>query len=124
VLTERIARIDWPGVESSLDASGFAPILPLLSVEECFGLASLYPNDGLFRSRIDMTRFRFGVGEYKYFANPLPPTVVSLRSAFYSRLAPVANRWMSALGARRRFPDTLDGFLAACHPELLTGHHY
>src|SRR5262249_45789493 len=83
--------------------------------------------DSLFRSRIDMARFRFGVGEYKYFTSPLPPIVQTLREDLYARLAPVANAWKVRLkpdttsdGARRDrakdpYPATLDGFLRKCH---------
>ena len=61
-----------------------------------------------------MERFRFGVGEYKYFADPLPPLVQDLREGAYPRLAAVANAWAKALGERRRFPPTLRVFQAAC----------
>ena len=61
-----------------------------------------------------MERYRFGVGEYKYFAAPLPPLVAALREAFYARLAPIANAWMEALGADARYPDALGAYLARC----------
>jgi len=40
----------------------------LLSRAQCEELRSLYSNASLFRSRIDMERYRFGRGEYQYFA--------------------------------------------------------
>ena len=46
--------------------------LPAISTGRVPTLAGLYSQDTRFRSRIDMSRFRFGVGEYKYFAAPLP----------------------------------------------------
>ena len=61
-----------------------------------------------------MARLRFGVGEYRYFAAPLPPFVGALRGAVYDRLAPVANRWMELLGRAERFPPRLDAFLDHC----------
>jgi hypothetical protein len=68
-----------------------------------------------------MSRFRFGVGEYKYFAAPLPAIVQSLRETLYARLAPVANRWSDRLGRtseisnlKSAFPPRLDDFLAGC----------
>jgi hypothetical protein len=57
-----------------------------------------------------MARFRFGVGEYQYFASPLPAIVQTLREELYARLAPIANRW--AAGA---YPPTLEAFLRKCH---------
>ena len=117
-LTARIARVEWRTVEASLDAQGFAPVPPLLNADECRELAALYKDDARFRSRIQMERFRFGAGEYKYFAAPLPPIVQTLRTELYAHLAPIANRWFVRLNpdaTKRRFPETLDAFLATCH---------
>jgi uncharacterized protein len=111
--------LDWSAIESSLDGQGFARLPPLLTPEECASLAGLYGDDSRFRSRVEMERFRFGVGEYKYFAAPLPPVVQSLREQLYERLAPTANRWAYRLkpGSRqvRDYPETLDAFLRKCH---------
>jgi hypothetical protein len=68
----------------------------------------------VFRSRIDMARYRFGQGDYKYFANPLPAIVQDLRTAFYPALAKLANSWMEYLGDDQHFPDSLEKFLAVC----------
>jgi hypothetical protein len=121
----RIAALDWAGVEASLDARGFAPLPAVLDAFECQTLADLYSQDALFRSRIDMSRFRFGVGEYKYFAAPLPSIVQSLRENLYARLAPIANRWQVRLPAPRStegkadttdsYPLSLDDFIEHCH---------
>src|SRR5581483_4897233 len=81
---------------------------------ECAGLARLFDDDRRFRTRIDMARYRFGVGEYKYFAEPLPKVVATLRTRVYAKLAPVANRWMEALEAAERYPATLAAYLAEC----------
>ena len=124
VMTRRLTTLDWDGIEASLDAQGFARIPSILSAEECGSVAGLYNDDSRFRSRIDMERFRFGVGEYKYFAAPVPAIVQMLREELYARLAPTANRWLGRLkpGARkdgsaqpRGFPETLDKYLHRCH---------
>jgi hypothetical protein len=70
----------------------------VLTPDECQGLAELYPDDALFRSRVVMARHGFGRGEYKYFRYPLPDIIADLRTVLYSRLAPVANRWIVAMG--------------------------
>jgi len=117
----RVAAIDWAGVSAALDDQGFARLGPVLTSAECGELAALYADDRRFRSRIDMARFRFGAGEYKYFAAPLPPLVQALRVELYGRLAPVANRWAGRLSGRARrraappYPPTLAAFLARCH---------
>jgi hypothetical protein len=112
-----LERCDWLSIESSLDDQGFAKLPPILTAAECEALAGLYKDDSVFRSRIDMARFRFGVGEYKYFAAPLPPLVQTLREELYARLAPIANQWLARLKPSRSmsYPNSLDGFLRKCH---------
>jgi hypothetical protein len=120
---DRLAAVDWSAVDVSLDAQGFAHLPVILEPDECQMLAGLYSQNDRFRSRIEMSRFRFGVGEYKYFAAPLPPVVQSLREEFYARLAPTANRWKVRLkpdttdvySATDAYPAALPDFLARCH---------
>jgi hypothetical protein len=111
---ERLAAFDWTAIEASLWEWGYARTPPLLTPAECAGLIALYPDDARFRSRIDMARYRFGLGEYKYFAHPLPPLVAALREHAYPPLAAIANRWQEALGQRTRYPADLAGMLARC----------
>jgi len=112
-----LLALNWRDIETSLDNRGFARIPPILTAKECQSLADLYTDDSRFRSRVDMERFRFGAGEYKYFAAPLPPIVQTLREQLYERLAPTANRWAARLKTdeTREFPATLDAFLRRCH---------
>jgi hypothetical protein len=102
-------------IDRALDASGFATMPDLLEPRDCAALASMYGDDSRFRSLVKMARFRFGAGEYKYFAAPLPEPILALRSSLYQRLAPIANRWAAALGRTPSFPPALDEFLAVCH---------
>ena len=111
----RLAALDWPGITAGLDQSGAATTGPLLSAAECLGVTALYDDDARFRSHIVMARHGFGRGEYKYFAAPLPDLVAALRTAFYRRLAPIANRWYEDLGLDERFPPEHAAFLARCH---------
>ena len=114
-IADRVAALSWDRIQSDLDARGFAPTGPLLDVEECAALASLYPDDTAFRSHIIMARHGFGQGEYKYFARPLPDIVSALRDAVYRELVPVANRWAELLGQPERFPAMLEDMIARCH---------
>lgn len=114
-IAERIAQLDWPQIRQAVEADGFATLPPILSPRECTDLSDTYEVRERFRNRIDMARFRFGLGEYKYFAAPLPPIVAELRTSLYRRVVPIANDWMKALGIRLSFPDTLDDFLERCH---------
>ena len=86
-----IEQINWPAIAAGLDAAGCAVLPGLLDPAACQELASLYPDDKLFRSRVVMGRHGFGRGEYKYFTYPLPPPVAALRTALYPHLAPIAN---------------------------------
>jgi len=106
--------VRWDEVERTLLERPFARLGPLLTPAECEELVALYEDEGRFRSRVDMERHRFGVGEYKYFHYPLPPLVGELRERVYPRLAPTANRCASALGLPERFPPRLAGFLDRC----------
>jgi uncharacterized protein len=114
-IRERLARLDWTRVEQSLDAIGYAQTAPVLTPQECADLVALYPHDRRFRSRVVMERHRFGMGDYAYFARPLPPLVRDLRTHAYRRLAPIANRWAVALRTPLRMSGALAAFLRLCH---------
>ncbi len=86
----------------------------VFTAEQCARLRALYADDSRFRSRIDMARYRFGEGEYKYFAEPLPGEVQTLRVNMYALLVPIANDWMERLGRPHRYPATLDEFRERC----------
>jgi hypothetical protein len=113
-IAERLGALDWDRIEVDLGCRGVAEAPPLLTPEECREIASLYEDEGRFRARVDMARHRFGVGEYKYFRDPLPEIVERLREDAYPHLAAVANRWNGALGLDERFPATLAEFLSHC----------
>jgi uncharacterized protein len=114
-VAERVNAIDWARVSVDLDAQGSARIERLISPAECEALASLYPIDALFRSRVVMARHGFGRGEYKYFSYPLPSLVEVIRSALYPRLVPIANRWHDTMRIDVRFPDRHADFIDRCH---------
>ena len=114
-IKDRLAALDWSAIERSLWEHGYAKTPPVLTPEECAQLIALYPDDTRFRSRIDMARYRFGVGEYKYFAAPLPSVVEELRVHAYSPLAAVANQWEVALDTAVLHPTELRALRARCH---------
>ena len=90
----------------SLTRQGFAELPQMLNAQECCELIGLYGQPDLFRSRVDMSQYRFGKGEYQYFRYPLPPLVERLRRELYPRLAPVANRWRSSSRTTIASPKT------------------
>lgn len=113
---ERISCRDWTAIRASLDTQGYACLPGLLSREECRHIADMYAaTNTRFRSTINMARYNFGRGEYKYFGYPLPDIIAQLRSSFYPHLATVANVWARHLGSDDYWPETLDLLLELCH---------
>lgn len=112
---ERVKILDWEQILQDLDAQGCALLERLLSTDECRSLAELYPKDEVFRSHIIMARHGFGRGEYKYFRYPLPDIIADLRTALYSHLAPIGNRWNEAMGIDVCYPEQHAGFIKRCH---------
>lgn len=112
--SSRVQQIDTDALVRALDAQGWAVLPGLLAAPTCDALAAGYPQDTGFRSRVVMARHGFGQGEYRYFSYPLPPLVERLRTALYTRLAPIANQWHERLGLTARFPPTHAEFIARC----------
>jgi uncharacterized protein len=113
-IEKRLQGIDWKAMEQELWNMGYAKTPAVLTADECEELISLYADQTRFRRRIDMERHRFGIGEYQYFAEPLPALVQGLRLAAYPPLATIANGWMEALRRPQRYPADLASFLALC----------
>jgi hypothetical protein len=113
-IKRRVAEIDWTRAETALDANGWAMLGTLLSPQQCSNLIALYDQDDAFRSRVIMARHGFGAGEYGYFADPLPSLVMELRESLYTKLAPIAAKWMTALGAPRDYPETHAAYRRDC----------
>ena len=113
-MRERVDALDWTTLREQLDDSGHAITAPLLDTGETEALGALF-DGGRFRSTIDMARHRFGEGRYRYFDHPLPEPIGSLRSAFYRRLAPIANDWAARLrGDAPTFPLEHEALLEQC----------
>ena len=114
-IRSRVEALDWPRISASLHESGWARTGEVLTVQECDDLRALYSNDNLFRSRVVMARHRFGLGEYKYFAYPLPGLVTELRESLYAKLASIANGWERKLGGKSHYPSMHQEFIKLCH---------
>jgi hypothetical protein len=110
-----LSDADWAAIGGELDELGCALTPRLVTPAEADGLIRLYDRHDAFRSTVDMGQHRFGEGEYRYFASPLPPLVESLRQALYPYLVPMARDWYVKLGRPTPWPDTLDEWLEMCH---------
>lgn len=116
-LAERIAALDWNSLQQTLDEQGYAAIPTLLDKAQCNEIIDTYGEEVHFRNTIDMARYRFGIGEYKYYQAPLPDLLQQLREGFYPELAKTANRWLEQLGRDAIYPAALPAFLERCHEQ-------
>jgi len=110
-MKDRIASINWEIITEEMHEKGFAIIPKLLSNDQCTELIRNYDDPRAYRKTVIMERYRFGLGEYKYFNYPLPNLIQILREKIYPNLVPIANAWMKALHIPTVFP--------AIHKELL-----
>jgi len=97
--------MNWTQIYSDLHNRGYAIISSVLSKGECEHLSGLYADDDLYRNTIDMKRYRFGSGEYRYFNYPLPPSIHVLREELYKPLSKIANDWMQKLSMDVEYPE-------------------
>lgn len=111
---KEIENMQWSHIIQSLQEKGYATIPSVLSKNECEHVRGMYTDAPLYRSTINMKRYRFGSGEYKYFSYPLPPTIQVLREEFYKPLSTVANDWMSKLGINFQYPENHSELIEIC----------
>jgi uncharacterized protein len=107
--------LDWKAIHEELDTHAVAVAGAALEPGACRALTALYSDDRRFRSTVDMGRHRFGEGEYRYFAHPLPSVVRELRAAWWPPLLSIARDWADRLGRPAPWPDELDDWLDRCH---------
>ncbi len=111
----RVNGADWEAVAADINDVGGALLPRLMTPSECATVFDLYSDDRLFRATIDMTRHRYGQGEYRYFKRPYPHPIEELKQALYPRLLPIARDWWTKLRRDPPWPDTFDEWLDLCH---------
>jgi len=114
-IIQKIENTDWKEITETMHQNGYAIIPNFLSGEQCETLKSNYNNSKLYRKTVTMARYRFGLGEYKYFTYPLPDIIQTIRTTIYPYLAPIANAWFKALKIDVLFPDNHEELLRQCH---------
>jgi hypothetical protein len=112
---QRVEACDWDAIGEAVDRDGYA-VTPtaVLSRAQCRWLRDRFRDDATFRSTIDMARYRFGEGCYRYYDYPLPPTVAALRDTAYPPLAALANTWASRLDEVPGYPPGLQQLVDVC----------
>lgn len=98
----------------SINEKGYAILPSLLSPELCESLIEAYHDPTRYLKTIDMQRYRFGQGEYKYFNYPLPDVIQQLRNDLYVHLAAIANEWATQLNTGISYPHKHAPFLEMC----------
>jgi hypothetical protein len=109
-------KLNWKTVNNELLEKGFVKTSTILSPSTCQELINNYTND-IYRSTINMQRYNFGQGEYKYYSYPLPRIINDLRHYFYENLKPAAQEWSSRLKTDHHFPDTHEEYINTCHQQ-------
>ncbi len=110
-IREKIERMDWFMITEDMHERGYAVVEKVLTGTDCEILISSYTDMDVYRKTVVMERYRFGIGEYKYFNYPLPALILDIRTRVYEKLVPIANTWMKVLHMDKQFP--------AKHAELL-----
>lgn len=113
-IQSRIAALHWEDITGQMHEKGFAIIPSLITTDECQQLKNSYTDEHLYRKTVVMERYRFGLGEYKYFSYPLPDLIQELREQIYPYLSPIANAWMRALHIDKTFPADLAELHSLC----------
>ncbi|MBW4362027.1 2OG-Fe(II) oxygenase [Flavobacterium taihuense] len=111
----KMAAINWQNITEEMHEKGYAIIQNVLTHYECTELIAGYNNSNSYRKTVVMERYRFGLGEYKYFNYPLPNLIQSIRESVYPKLVPIANAWMKVLNIATIFPDAHQEMLNQCH---------
>jgi len=110
-----IENKNWAAVTENMHQRGYAIVQDMLTDEQCEQLKNEYNHPDLYRKTIVMERYRFGLGEYKYFNYPLPNLIQHIRQNVYAKLAPIANAWFKVLNIDQTFPATHTELLTQCH---------
>ncbi len=114
MIKDRIAALDWDSITTELHTQGYSLVAHLLTEDQCEELIGLYEQSEPFRKTVNMEHHRFGKGEYKYFAYPLPKIIEELRENTYPPLSLVANRWMEVLKISVSYPDSHEKLKRLC----------
>jgi hypothetical protein len=114
-ITEYLQTKNWHEIAEQLNERGFAIVENVLSPNQCENLIAGYNNENTYRKTVVMERYRFGIGEYKYFQYPLPQLVTDIRQTVYPHLARIANKWMEVLNINKTFPLVHEELKAQCY---------
>jgi len=110
-LPSRLQSLDWALHNRELLTKGFTITQAFLNDDECKDLQALFDENELYRSTIDMKRYSFGKGTYRYFKYPLPETIQILRENIYKEIVGSANIWAKNSHTDIKFPTYFSEFI-------------
>jgi hypothetical protein len=111
-LHTQLAECKWQDMARQLAEESYALTEQIVDPQTCATIADWYEQENCFRSTVNMNRYQFGSGEYKYFNYPLNPMLQMLRESIYAHLVPIANHWSKILNLNIFWPPSLSEFLA------------
>jgi uncharacterized protein len=114
-VSDKIENANWEAITQEMNERGYVLVPELLTAAQCEEIIQAYTNAGAYRKTVVMERYRFGLGEYKYFKYPLPHLIQTIREMIYPRLAPIANNWMKVLNIDKKFPGNFRELQQLCH---------
>jgi hypothetical protein len=99
----------------TLLSDGFCLLPQVLSAAECRDFIAQYDREQCYRSTVDMARYNFGSGQYRYFDTPLPERIARLRARFYELLVQPARVWAQRVKVDDFYPATFADFERSQH---------
>ena len=92
-ITDNLNAHNWADVQKEIYQNGYALVENVMGSNTCKELIEGFQDSNRYRKTVDMERYRFGSGTYKYFKYPLPEAISEIRGFVYPKLVPVANTW-------------------------------
>ncbi|HEV8114513.1 MAG TPA: 2OG-Fe(II) oxygenase [Planctomycetota bacterium] len=107
---QRLASLDWARAVEALRSEGVFVANGFLEPRECEELQATFAEDALFERTIQMGPRGYGVGTYRYFREPVPEPLASVRAGIYVRLRDLAAEAPGACA----YPPRLEDFWRDC----------
>jgi len=111
---KKIQGLNWDKIRDTIHEKGYILIPEMIPGTMIETWKKGYDEPLGFRKTVVMERYRFGMGEYKYFDYPLPIALSFIREELYKALMPLANFWMELMKVEIQFPENYSDFMKLC----------
>lgn len=109
-ISTRVNNLNWTDISRQLDVEGYAVLPGLLTPAQIRTLTHRIDGPPNLR-HVSLAAHDLGHGDLYMFGNDLPEPLAAWRTAFYARLARIADRWNETLAIGYRYPIALEDFL-------------